>query len=241
MSARWPQLRYREPATTRSAARSGRSSTTSWGPKSLTSANSRALAALRSPPFRARDLGGHSTLLQAAEESFAAVKKYQGNTFAIWTTHEDWLLLRNPQTTELTPVYRALLRDFKRHKEATARGRARQGFLFFDHRGRTEDMGTGCAVQNFVVRVGLEWREHFIQTPHFTPSAISPGLQAADLVAYLAAHQHDPAFRSELVPYWGLVRDLASGHPSGTRSSLRMLDSDPRKEKGRRGKAPKRR
>ena len=75
-----------------------------------------------------------------------------------------------------------------------ATGRDRQGLLFFDNRGQKEDLRAASAIQNYISRIGLEWREFFMQVPHFTPSAVSPGIQAADLVAYLAAHQHDPSF-----------------------------------------------
>src|ERR1039458_1002395 len=37
----------------------------------------------------------------------------------------------------------------------------------------------------------------------------SPGLQAADLIAYLAAHRHDPSHRPELADYWRSVEEIA--------------------------------
>ncbi len=170
--------------------------------------------------FRKREGdAGHSKLLQAAEETFAAIPKYGGCAFAVWTTHEEWMLLRNPNPESLSRVYVELLQDFKRYMRA-CRGTGRQGLLFFDNRGRSEDASAACAIQNFIVRVHPDWRRYFMQTPHFTVSAVSPGLQAADLVAYLAAHQLDMTVRPELVPYWDIVRSMAFG---GQKPALRAV------------------
>ncbi len=187
--------------------------------------------------FRRREKQGHSTLLQAAEETFAAVGKYRGATFAVWTTHEEWMLLRNEQSTALSPIYRALLREFMRHKQAHAKGSGRQGLLFFDNRGFKEDLSAACAVQNFISRVGMEWRGHFMQVPHFTPSAVSPGIQAADLVAYLAAHRRDPDFRPDLKPYWEAVEDLAFVNPLNSRKALKAVEEVDKKRRKRRKRA----
>lgn len=162
--------------------------------------------------FRARDHHGQSNLLQAAEETFAAVAKYHGHAFALWTDREDWLLFRNPDPEDLASPYKDLLHDFRRCMWTQAKGAGRQGLLFFDHRGRKEDLSAACAVQNFLVRVGGDWRELFMHVPHFTPSAVSPGIQAADLVAHLAAHQNDRSVRPQLHPYWETVRELAYKH-----------------------------
>lgn len=161
--------------------------------------------------FRAREHTGHSTLLQAAEETLSAIPKYGGAAFATWTDHPDYMLFRNPNPDRLSPPYRDLMHDFKRAMEAAA-GTQRQGLLFFDHRGRKEDLGAACAIQNFIARVGEDWRRLFVQTPHFTPSAVSPGIQAADLIAFLAAHRFSPSHRSELQPYWNTVRGIAFRH-----------------------------
>jgi hypothetical protein len=197
--------------------------------------------------FRRLETQGHSTLLQAAEETFAAIEKYRGSVFAVWTTHEEWMLLRNPQSTALSHPYKVLMREFMKHKLASAKGSGRQGLLFFDNRGFKEDLGAACAVQNFISRVGMEWRGHFMQVPHFTPSAVSPGIQAADLVAYLAAHQHDREFRAELKPYWETVNRLAFVNPLNSQKALRAVEEVKKKPKRRRrkrasgAKAPKRR
>jgi hypothetical protein len=195
------------------------------GAKELSDSEIKGTSCFAKSAFRSRRKSGHSTLLQAAEETFAAIPKYRGQAFAVWTTHEEWLLLRNPNPAELSPVYRALLRDFMRHKQAFAPNQQRrQGLLFFDNRSRRDDLNAACAVQNFVSRVGPEWRSHFMQVPHFTPSAVSPGIQAADLIAYLAAHQHDPEHRSDLKAYWEKIEGMAFINPGNQRPALRAVE-----------------
>jgi hypothetical protein len=181
--------------------------------------------------FHKREGTGHSKLLQAAEETLAAIPKYHGYAFAIWTTHEEWLLLRNPNPEALSPIYQELLKDFKRCMRTLPAGS--QGQLLFDNRGKSEDLSAACAIQNFIVRVSPDWRRRFMQTPHFTISAVSPGLQAADLIAYLAAHRHDPSVRPELGAYWTDVEGIAFG---SKRSGLALRPVDaippPRKRRG---------
>ena len=131
---------------------------------------------------------GYSKLLTAVEETFAAIPKYGGLAFAVWTTHDEWLLLRNPNPASLSPPYVEMLRDFRRCMRRCS-GDGRQGLLFFDNRGRSEDAAAACAIQNFIVRVeDGRWARYFMQTPHFTVSSVSPGLQAADLVAVSYTH-----------------------------------------------------
>jgi len=146
------------------------------------------------------------------------------------------MLLRNEQSTALSPPYRVMLREFMKHKQAFAKGPGRQGLLFFDNRGFKEDLSAACAVQNFISRVGMEWRNHFMQVPHFTPSAVSPGIQAADLVAYLSAHQHDQDHRPALVPYWETVESLAFVNPLDNQKALRIVEEADRKPRRQRKK-----
>jgi hypothetical protein len=190
--------------------------------------------------FKKKQGTGQSRLLRTAEEVFRAVRKYDGRAFALWTDREDWLLFRNPRPSDLSRPYKVLLRDFMRHKLDMARGRDRLGLLFFDHRGRSEDLSAACAIQNFISRVGPEWGSNFLQVPHFTPSAVSPGIQAADLVAYLAAQRHDPAFRPELQPYWEMVEELAFVNPANKRKALRRVH-EATKKRASGARAPKRR
>lgn len=171
--------------------------------------------------FRRLDKTGHSRLLQTADEMFDAMAKYGAKTFAAWTTDESLLLLRNPSRSELSQVYVESLNDFRRFMRGP--GKSRLGKLFFDHRGRKEDLAAAATIQNFIVRVGDEWSQRFMQVPHFTPSAVSPGLQAADLVAYLAAHRVDPTHRPEVGPYWARVESLAYKHRTRQGKTIRSL------------------
>jgi hypothetical protein len=52
------------------------------------------------------------------------------------------------------------------------------------------------------------WEQMFIQVPNFTVSAVSPGLQSADVIAHFGAHLADPTIGPELVPYLDRVRAL---------------------------------
>jgi hypothetical protein len=194
--------------------------------------------------FHKREGAGFSRLLQAAEETLAAIPKYHGYAFAIWTTHEEWLLLRNPNPDALSPIYQELLKDFRRCMRTLPSGS--EGQLLFDNRGTSEDLSAACAIQNFIVRVSPDWRRRFMQTPHFTLSAVSPGLQAADLIAYLAAHRQNPSHRPELAEYWKSVEEIAFA-PKRSGPALRAADTIPEKaekrQKKRAGgsKLPKRR
>lgn len=182
--------------------------------------------------FRRRAKTGHSKLLQAADEVLAAVPKYGGVAFAIWTDDEEFLLLKNPQPERLSPPYWDLMHDFKRRMDTV--GSTREGLLFFDNRGYKEDQGAACAIQNFIARVdGGSWTKRFMQTPHFTPSAVSPGIQVADLVAHLAAHRQDPSVRKELHPFWDRVEEMAF-HFDG-RKALRPVNAKRHRQKLRAG------
>lgn len=112
-----------------------------------------------------------------------------------------------------------------------------EGQLLFDNRGTSEDLSAACAIQNFIVRVSPDWRRRFMQTPHFTLSAVSPGLQAADLIAYLAAHRHNPSHRPELADYWTRVERIAfATKRSGP--ALRAVDAIPEKPRNGKKKGP---
>lgn len=164
----------------------------------------------------ARGLAQHShvcthsgvALFDTSGPTIRLIAKYGGCAFAVWTIHEEWLFLRNPNPETASPIYVELLKDLRRCMRR-CEGTRRQGLLFFDNRGRSEDVSAASAIQNFIARNNRDWARRFMQTPHFTVSAVSPGLQAADLIAYLAAHQQDTSVRPELVPYWEQVERIA--------------------------------
>lgn len=161
--------------------------------------------------FRRHSLHGDSHWLAAVDALFEALAHHDARTFVVWTDAPDHVDLRNSDPGSLSDTYKKLLygfRDLMRKK-----GNGALGSLNFDQRSFREDETAACAIQNYIVRThfGGEWRKHFIQVPNFTVSAVSPGLQAADVVAHLAAHLADPAFRPELEPYLRRATDLAHG------------------------------
>jgi|GEM_PF-3426811 len=159
--------------------------------------------------FRARrDVHASSRLLDAADQVFEALAAFEARTFVIWTSSDEHLSLRSPKTTELSRPYTALLHDFRGLMERDYP--TLTGSLNFDQRDLGSDEIAACAVQNYLVRTWRwrRWQQHFITVPNFTVSAVSPGLQAADLVAYLGAHCAPGSDRPDLQPYIRRVRDL---------------------------------
>lgn len=157
--------------------------------------------------FKARDTRGASRLLEAGDEMFHTLRKYHAKVFVVWTRHPSLLTLRNPTATALSLPYKKLLYQLRSHM------RDRPGYLAslnFDQRSVKEDAATACAVSNFLVRT-RGWRNSFMHVPTFTVSSVSPGLQAADLVAYLGAHFADESVRPELRPYLDRTRSLSGG------------------------------
>jgi hypothetical protein len=84
----------------------------------------------------------------------------------------------------------------------------RRGALTFDQRHHREDEAAACAISNYLFRARGDWARRFTQIPNFTSSAISPGLQAADLVVYLGPHLADPGARPELAPFVERMRSM---------------------------------
>jgi hypothetical protein len=174
--------------------------------------------------FRRRAESGSSHRLDAVDETFAILRSFRATTFAVWTTEERNLALRSTSSTTLAPPYEELLYDLRRMMREQRSPAGRKAMLFFDQRGHREDLAMACAVQNYIMRTSYSWRRHFLQVPHFTLSAVSPGLQAADLVAYLAGQQVDPANRPELTSYWERVTDLGYVRRGATpRRALRLV------------------
>lgn len=156
--------------------------------------------------FKRQVLHGDSHWLEAMDKLFNCLARFNAKAFGIWTTEPTLLTLRNPQSTELSKPYKQMLFDFRAYMQNEAPSRL--ATLNFDLRGVREDEAAARAIQNFLVRTRGGWRDHFIQVPNFTVSSVSPGLQVADVVAYLAAHQVSATARAELQPYkarlWGL-------------------------------------
>lgn len=178
--------------------------------------------------FRARDGESGSKLLKAADEVFDALDKYGARTFVVWTTSPDLVSLRSAQTTELSNAYKQLLFDFRALMRGSASGRL--GSLNFDQRDIGSDEAAACALQNYLTRTRGDWSRNFLTVPNFTVSAVSPGLQAADLMAYLGAHCASASYREEVQPYVERIRNLQFEWETrrGTRRTVREVRA-PRK------------
>lgn len=180
--------------------------------------------------FRYDESGkSESALFSAMSRLVGALEDADAHVFALWTVAPELLSLRAPGPPFLTKPYVELIRDFDRVMRNLPDER---GFLFFDQLGHKEDRRAACAIQNWMIRSSHHHtlNKRFLQLPHFTHSAVSPGLQAADLVAYLAAQQIDPSVRPELNDWWEAFSQFAvSVSLGGSRehSTTRMLRSTP--------------
>lgn len=160
--------------------------------------------------FKRQALHGDSYWLKAADELFAALRRHKASVFVVWTKNPTLLTLRNPSSTALGKPYKQLLFDLRAYMRLEANGLLAS--INFDERAHREDEATARAVSNFLVRTSgpswNRWDRHFLTIPSFTASAISPGLQAADVITYLGAHKSDSAARPELQPYFSRLVDL---------------------------------
>jgi hypothetical protein len=158
-------------------------------------------------------------LLKAADRLLHILAAYQARVFVIWTTHPDLLTLRHAGTTKVSKPYKELLFDFRALMENEAPGHL--GSLNFDLRGTRADEATAGAIQNYMVRTRGGWESHFLCVPNFTVSSVSPGLQAADVIAYLGAHLVPEQDRPELRPYVDRMRGLTYQFTRPGRSARR--------------------
>ena len=169
--------------------------------------------------FRHREHQGSSEMLDAAEELLEILGRVGARTFVIWTTNPTLLTLRQPHTAALSKPYKQLLFDCRALMERDAPGKLAS--LNFDLRGTREDEATACTMQNYMVRTRGGWDKHFICIPNFTVSAVSPGLQAADMIAYLGARMADPNDRPEIQPYIARMRALVYEYKRGGQAGRR--------------------
>jgi hypothetical protein len=167
--------------------------------------------------FRRQELHGDSHWLKAVDGMFNLLERHGARTFVIWTDEPAYVDLRNADPAALSDTCKKLLYDFRCLMREVPGNRF--GSLNFDQRSYREDETAACAIQNFIVRTHTqgEWRKLFIQVPNFTVSAVSPGLQSADVVAHLAPHLANPEFRAELKPYVDRALELAYQAPTRTR------------------------
>jgi hypothetical protein len=174
--------------------------------------------------FRRQREGRRTKLLEAADQLFDLLKRHHAHTFVVWTVDPELVSLRSTHTTELSKAYVQLLFDFRAYMRRAAPKQL--GSLNFDQRDFGSDEAAACALQNYLVRTrGADWPRHFLTVPNFTVSAVSPGLQAADLVAHLGAHFCAPEARPELAPFLARVESLRYGWGQGrqARHSIRQV------------------
>jgi hypothetical protein len=160
--------------------------------------------------FKKRDVGELSVLLSAVDGMVDALIEAGAVTYGVWTLQPGLLTLRKMHaTTKLTTPYIKLLHSFAHL--VRFRNNGQRGFLFLDQVGNAEDLHAACMISNYLSRPkGSGWlRSNLIQVPHFTHSAVSPGLQAADIMAYLTAQRSDTHVRPELAPLWARLDGLA--------------------------------
>jgi hypothetical protein len=173
------------------------------GATELTDSELHGCTCLAKAAFKREALHGDSYWLAATRRLFDVMKAHRARTFAIWTRNTALLDLRNPNSTELGKPYRQLLFDLRAYMRNEAPNHL--ATLNFDERAHREDEATARAVSNFLIRTSAasynRWDRNFITIPSFTATSISPGLQAADIVAHLSAHLSDPSVRPELKPY----------------------------------------
>lgn len=175
--------------------------------------------------FRKRDATGSSRLLEAADKMLGAIKRHKGKVFLIWTSDPSLSLLNNPNSAELSKPYKDLLFTmgaYMRNESPKIRGA-----LTFDQRHHRDDEAAACAISNYLFRARGDWSQRFTQIPNFTSSAISPGLQAADLVVHLGPHLADPSQRPELAAYveqiQGMRYDFRRGRQQRLVKSIRRV------------------
>jgi uncharacterized protein DUF3800 len=166
--------------------------------------------------FRRHAEGREAKWLAVIDGVFETLARHGARVFVIWTTDPNLLTLRNPTATSLTKPYKQLLFDMRALMEREAPGRL--GSLNFDQRGTREDSATACAISNYFYRTRGGWRDHFVLVPNFTVSAVSPGLQVADVVAHLGAYQADPSTRPELGPSLARMAGLRYEFPRADRT-----------------------
>lgn len=145
--------------------------------------------------------------LDAAEQILPLLERYGARVFGIWTTNPDLLSLRLPDTTEVTAPYKQMLFDIRAFMEREAP--LTLASLKFDQRRPREDSATACCLANYVYRTQNALDQSIVGIPDFTVSAVTPGLQIADLVTYLVAQNAAPTARPELGPYLDVIEGRA--------------------------------
>lgn len=157
--------------------------------------------------FREREEGGEAQMLTAAEMVLNQLDRYRARVFVVWTEEERGLLTRNPEPLKLQWQYVQLLADMYEWMEREAP--RRRGQLIFRHHGPKLDEAIAYHVAHYLRRGRRDWIGRFSHLQLFAPSPLTPAVQAADLILYLAPWLSEPSRRPELQPYLERIEAMA--------------------------------
>ena len=170
--------------------------------------NSRASPTLPKAAFLRRDCEGDAPHLRAVDRLLGLLEDHHA-TWMISVSSFDAASLRTRDDLMFPEPYRALTwRLLKFAKSQVASGDW-DGIssITLDQVGHKEDQRAGAAFQNYFTRHALRYQlaKYFIQVPSFTHSTLSPGIQTADLLAYLACQQLDSSESSRATAVLGTI------------------------------------
>jgi hypothetical protein len=175
--------------------------------------------------FRLRNSGTEPDYFKVMDQILTALARNGAIVFARWTDQPELLSLRNTRQDELTIPYQQLIRDFAYAQRI--HGGGPRGAINLDQLGFKEDLHAACTIQNYIARSDTHsyLQSKLLQIPNYTHSAVSPGLQMADLIAFLAAQQTAPEERPELAEWWDQFAALSIDPPGTSRSGGKLRPS----------------
>lgn len=147
--------------------------------------------------FKRLALSGYSPHLRTLDRLLEALADHGARVFALSTLDASTLDLRTDTGGILSQPYAHMLGQFARYMSNWP---DHKGLLLLDQMGMPQDKRATCAIQNYMARHAHRTvlQQRLIQIPNFTHSVVSPGVQVADVVAYLAEHELKPTARPEL-------------------------------------------
>ncbi len=155
--------------------------------------------------FKCREKYGYSRNLSCVEDVFQLCTELGHLAFATITAHPRHMTLTAGTQRLLTTPYSYLMERIDRCMMERFPGRMAK--ILFDSRGLGTDEPLAVAFSNFLFRssVGQQYAR-ILATPFFVVSRLTPGIQVADVFAYIAAQVLDG--RSECQPYYQRLQDL---------------------------------
>jgi hypothetical protein len=155
--------------------------------------------------FRCRERFGYSRNLSCVEDMFSLCRELGLLSFATITSNPKHMSLTTGTKRLLTTPYSYLMERIDRCMAERLPGRMAN--VLFDSRGLGTDEPLAVAFSNFLFRspVGQQ-HTRILATPFFVVSRLTPGIQIADVFAYVAAQVLDG--RPECQPYYQRLQDL---------------------------------